>query len=71
MLINTFSSFEEESIGSIQFNGEIINMILPLSLFCHYHDFAMIINMIINYVCMNFNSYVFDTYLTQSVGYSL
>ena len=28
-LANTFSSFEEESsISSIQFNGEIINMIL-------------------------------------------
>ena len=26
---NTFSSSEEESIGSFQFNGKIINMILP------------------------------------------
>ena len=28
--IKTFSSFEEESIGSIQFNGEIMNMMLQL-----------------------------------------
>ena len=26
--IKTFSSFEEESIGSVQFNGEIMNMML-------------------------------------------
>ena len=27
--IKAFPSFEEESIGSIQFNGEIMNMMLP------------------------------------------
>ena len=27
--INTFAFFKEESIGTFQFNGEIINMILP------------------------------------------
>ena len=26
---STFSYFEEESIGSIQFNEEVINMVLP------------------------------------------
>ena len=29
VLIDTFSSFEKESIGSVQFHGEIINMMLP------------------------------------------
>ena len=28
MDLDTYSSFEEESIGSIQSNGEIINMML-------------------------------------------
>ena len=29
---NRFSSFEEKNIGSIQFNGEIINVMLPTKL---------------------------------------
>ena len=34
VLIDTFSSFEKESIGSVQFHGEIINiMCCQLSLF--------------------------------------
>ena len=38
---NTFSSFEEESIGYMQFNGEIINIMLPtkLALNFNFHIF--------------------------------
>ena len=36
--INTFSPFEEEGIGSIQFNGEIINMMLPTKVSINFNS---------------------------------
>ena len=34
---NIFSHFEEKSISSIQFNGEIINMILPTKVCINFY----------------------------------
>ena len=36
-LIYIFSHFEEKSISSIQFNGEIINMILPTKVCINFY----------------------------------
>ena len=37
-MTNIFSYFEKESIGSVNFNGKIINMILPTKVFINFHS---------------------------------